>query len=97
MSWNDLTPRQKSLDRAIDATGIKLDNSQSCLRKVMNAIGASDDEANFVRERIALRLRVQQVLNDTDSFIDRTNRTLDDFEKDDEIWRRRGRELGFEF
>lgn len=97
MSWNDLTQRQKSLDRAIDATGIKLDNSQSCLRKVMNAIGASDDEESFVRERIALRLRVQQVLNDTDSFIDRTNRTLDDFEKDDERWRRSGRELGFDF
>ena len=97
MSWNDLTYRQKSLDRAIDATGIKLDNSRSCLKKVMKAIGADDTEEEFVKERIALRLRTQQLLDDTNRLINRTERMLDDFEKDDARWRALGRKLGFDF
>ena len=39
MSWNILTDRQKSLDRAIEQCGVKLDNSDACFRRVMNAIG----------------------------------------------------------
>lgn len=87
MSWNDLTPRQKSLDRAIEASGIKLDNSQSCLKKVMKAIGADESEEEFIKERIAMRLRTQQLLDDTDRFIDQTHRMLDRFEKDDKRWK----------
>lgn len=97
MSWNDLTPRQQSLDRAIEATGIKLDNTSSCLKKVMKAIGADDSEEAFVKERIALHLRTQQLLDDTDNFIDKTNKMLDEFEKDDARWRALGKKLGFDF
>lgn len=61
MSWNNLTDRQKNLYRAIEASGIKLDNSMSCLMKVKEAIGADDFEENFGKERIALRLRTQQL------------------------------------
>lgn len=87
MSWNDLTPRQKSLDRAIEACGIQLDNSKSCLKKVMKAIGANESEEEFVKKRIALRLRMQQLLDDTDRFIDQTHRMLDRFEEDDKRWK----------
>lgn len=97
MSWNDLTDRQKSLDRAIEASGIKLDDSRSCLMKVMKAIGADASEEAFVRERIALRLRAQQLLDDTDSFISKTERMLDEFDKDDARWRALGKKLGFDF
>lgn len=97
MSWNDLTNRQKLLDRAIEASGIKLDNSRSCLKKVMKAIGANADEEDFVKERIALRLRTQQLLNDTDSLIEKTEKMLDDFEKDDARWKALGKKLGFDF
>ena len=93
MAWNDLTDRQKQLDRAIDGCGVKLDSSDSCLKKVTEAIGAHPDEAEFIRERIALRLRTQQVLNDTDKFIDSTNRTLDAFERDDACWKSLGKKL----
>lgn len=31
MSWDSLTDRQKSLDRAIEQFGVKLDNSDTCL------------------------------------------------------------------
>ena len=48
MSWNILTDRQKSLDRAIEQCGVKLDNSDACFRRVMNAIGASASESSFV-------------------------------------------------
>lgn len=96
MSWNDLTNRQKLLDRAIEASGIKLDSSRSCLMKVMKAIGADASEEDFVKERIALRLRTQQLLDDTDQFIDKTNRMLDEFEKDDARWRALGKKLGFD-
>lgn len=96
MSWNDLTPRQKSLDRAIENCGVRLDSSNVCLEKVMKIIGADASEAAFVRGRIVLRLKVQQVLSDTDNFIDRTNRMLDDFEREDERWRKRGRDLGLD-
>ena len=96
MSWNDLTDRQKQLDRAIDGCGVKLDSSERCLRKVMAATGATSDEETFVRDRIALRLRTQQLLNDTDTFIDRTNRTLDAFEKDDARWKSIGKSLGID-
>ena len=97
MSWNDLTDRQKSLDRAIEASGIKLDSSRSCLMKVMKVIGADASEEDFVKERIALRLRMQQLLDDTDQFINKTNKMLDEFEKDDNRWRAIGRSLGFDF
>lgn len=96
MSWNELTPRQRSLDRAIEASGIKLDNSSSCLKKIMKAIGASADEEDFVKERIALRLRTQQLLNDTDNLIEKTERMLDDFDKDDARWKALGKKLGFD-
>ena len=97
MSWNTLTERQKSLDRAIDASGIKLNSSDRCLRQVMRAIGASSSEENYVRGRIALRLRTEEILGKTDKFISDTDAMLDRFEKDDEEWRRRGRALGFDF
>ena len=97
MSWNDLTPRQQSLDRAIEASGIKLDSSSSCLRKVMKAIGANADEEDFVKERIALRIRTQQLLDDSDNLIKNTEKMLDDFEKDDARWKALGKELGFDF
>lgn len=97
MSWNSLTDRQKSLDRAIERSGIKLDNSDACLRRVMNAIGANASESSFVRQRIELRLSTTTLLNQTDDFISTTERMLDQFEKDDEEWCRKGRTLGFDF
>ena len=97
MSWNSLTDRQKSLDRAIEQCGVKLNNSDACLRRVMNAIGASASEASFVKQRIELRLRTSALLSQTDKFIANTEEMLDQFEKDDEEWRRKGRALGFDF
>ena len=96
MSWNDLTERQKQLDRAIDDCGVKLDNSQRCVKKVMEAIGANPDEEPFVCERIILRLRTQQITSDTDAFVDRTNRTLDAFERDEARWKALGKKLGID-
>ena len=96
MAWCDLTKRQKQLDRAIEGCGVKLDGSDRCLKKVMQAIGAHPDEAAFVQDRIALRLRTQQLLNDTDKFIENTNRTLDAFEKDDARWESIGKKLGID-
>ena len=87
MSWNTLTDRQKQLDRAIEGCGVTLDNSERCLKRVMDAIGANEDEAAFVRERITLRLRTQQVLKDTDDFIDRAYSMLDHFKEDDNRWK----------
>ena len=97
MSWNILTDRQKSLDRAIEQCGVKLDNSDACFRRVMNAFGASASVSSFVRQRIELRLRTDALLNQTDDFISNTEKMLDQFEKDDEEWRRKGRKLGFDF
>lgn len=97
MAWNDLTYRQKLIDRAIEACGIKLDSSKSCLMKVMKDIRADASEEDLVKERIALRLRTQQLLDDTDQFIDKTNKMLDELEKDDTRWRATGRSLGFDF
>ena len=96
MSWNDLTDRQKQLDRAIDGCGVKLDGSDRCVKKVIAAIGATSDEETFVRDRIALRLRTQQLLNDTDTFIDRTNCTLDALESNDARWKSIGKSLGID-
>ena len=97
MTWNDLTDRQKQLDRLIESSGFKLDNSRSCLKKVMSKIGASASEEAFVAQSIQLRLRTQALLEDTDKFISDTEAMLDRFKKDDEEWERRGRNLGFNF
>mgnify|MGYP003301273147 CR=1 FL=1 len=97
MSWNSLTDRQKLLDRAIEQCGVKLDNSDACLRRVMNEIGASESEASFVKQRIELRLHTAALLSQTDDLITNTEKMLDQFEKDDEEWRRKGRALGFDF
>lgn len=35
MSWNSLTTHQQSFDFALEASGIKLDNTKSCLKKIM--------------------------------------------------------------
>ena len=97
MAWSDLTKRQQELDKAVDRSGIKLDSSKGCLRKVMKAIGAKEGEAVFVQSRIALRLRVQSLLDETDDFINRTEKMLENFEKDDKEWERKSRALGFDF
>lgn len=96
MSWNNLTERQKQLDQAIEDCGVNLDGSDRCLKKVMQAVGAQPDEESFVHERIALRLHTQQLLNNTDNFIDNTNHTLDAFEKDDAHWKSLGEKLGID-
>lgn len=97
MAWNDLTERQKQLDRAIEGCGVKLGNSKSCLRKVMSKIGANGSEEVFVAQRIQLRLKTQALLGETDKFISDTEDMLNRFKKDDEEWERRGRNLGFNF
>lgn len=97
MGWYDLTSRQQELDHKIENSGINLDSSNSCLKKVMRAIGATSTEEYYVRSRIALRLKTQALLDETDDFINRTEKMLDDFEKDDKEWERKGRALGFDF
>ncbi len=97
MAWNDLTDRQKGLDRLIDSCGVKLDASNGGVEKVAHAIGATSSEIPFVRQRIELRLRTAVLLDKTDKFISDTEQMLDQFEKDDEEWRRKGQKFGFDF
>ena len=40
----------------------------------MRAIGASSSEEDYVKSRIALRLKTQALLDDTDDFINRTEK-----------------------
>lgn len=61
----DLTDRQKDLDRSIEFSGIKLDESHSCMRKVVSAVGASSSEEEYVKGRIQIRLRVEALLSET--------------------------------
>jgi len=77
MSWYDLTERQQELDRAIERSGIKLDSSKGCLRKVMRAVGAKSSEEEYVKTRIALRIRTQALLDNADDIISRTEKLLD--------------------
>lgn len=97
MKWDEMSIRQKSLDKAIEQCGLNLDNSDACLCRVMNAIGVTSSETSFVKQRIEFKLRTSALLNNMDNFISNTERMLGKFEKDDEEWRRRGRTLGFEF
>ena len=97
MSWQDLSNREKELDRKIEVCGIRLDNTNSCLRNVMRRIGALQSEEAFVKSRIALRIRTANLLSDSDKQIDNIENMLERFKKDDEVWERKGRELGFKF
>ena len=97
MAWNDLTLREKQLDRLIDSCGVQLDATNGCVEKVARAIGATSSELGFVQQRIELRLRTAALLDKTDAFISNTELMLDQFEKDDEEWRRKGKALGFDF
>ena len=97
MAWRDLTDRQKQLDRLIDGCGVKLDATNGCVEKVAHAIGATSGELDFVQQRIELRLRTSALLDKTDAFISNTERMLDQFEKDNEEWRRKGKKLGLDF
>lgn len=97
MAWNDLTDRQKQLDRLIDSCGVQLDATNGCVEKVARAIGATSSELGFVRQRIELRLKTAALLDTSDAFISNTEQMLDQFEKDDEEWRRKGKALGFDF
>ena len=85
------------MDNKIVNSGIKLDSSNACLKKVMRTIGATSSEEDYVRSRIILRVRTQSLLDETDDFINRTEKMLDYFEKDDKEWERKGRSLGFDF
>lgn len=97
MAWNDLTDRQKQLDKLIDSCGVQLDATNGCVEKVARAIGATSSELGFVQQRIELRLKTAALLDKTDAFISNTEQMLDQFEKDDEAWRRKGKALGFDF
>ena len=97
MAWNNLTDRQKQLDRLIDSCGVKLEATNSCIEKVARAIGATSNELTFVRQRIELRLRTVALLSETDSFMSNTEQMLDQVEKDDEEWRRKGEKFGVNF
>lgn len=97
MGWSSLSDRQKQLDRAIEGCGVKLENSRSCLKKVLSKIGANASEESFVAQRIQLRLKTQALLGETDQFISDTEAMLDRFKKEDEEWEHRGRNLGFNF
>lgn len=97
MAWNDLTDRQKQLDRLIDSCGAQLDATNGCVEKVARAIGATSSELGFVQQRIELRLKTAALLDKSDAFISNTEQMLDQFEKDDEEWRRKGKALGFDF
>lgn len=97
MAWNDLTDRQKQLDRLIDGCGVNLNSTNSCVEKVARAIGATSSELGFVQQRIELRLRTYALLDKTDAFISNTEKMSEFFEKDDEERRRRGKKLGFDF
>ena len=57
----------------------------------------SCDEEGFVKERIALRLRTQQLFDDTDVLIEKTEKMLDVFDKDDARRNALGKKLGFDF
>lgn len=81
----------------IDGCGVKLDATNGCVERVARAIGATSGELGFVRQRIELRLRTADLLDKTDMFISNTEQMLDQFEKDDEEWRRKGKMLGFDF
>lgn len=97
MACSDLTDRQKQLDRLIDGCGIKLNSTNSCDENVARAIGTTSSELGFVQQRIELRLKTAALLDKSDAFISNTERMLDQFEKDDEEWRRKGKALGFDF
>lgn len=97
MAWSNLKDRQKQLDRLIDGCGIKLNSTNSCVEKVARAIGATSSELGFVQQRIELRLRTAELLDKTDALISNTEQMLDQFEKDDEEWRRKGKKFGFNF
>lgn len=97
MAWSDLTDRQKQLDKLIDGCGVKIDVTNGSIEKIACAIGATSGEIDFVRQRVELRLRTAALLDKTDKFISNTEQMLDQFEKDDEEWRRKGKALGFDF
>ena len=97
MACRYLTDRQKQLDRLIDGCGIKLNSTNSCVENVARAIVATSSELGFVQQRIELRLKTAALLDKSDAFISNTERMLDQFEKDDEEWRRKGKALGFDF
>lgn len=95
MACSDLTDRQKQLDRLIGGCGIKLYSTNSCVENVARAIGATSSELGFVQQRIELRLKTAALLDKSDAFISNTERMLDQFEKDDEEWLRKGKALEF--
>lgn len=97
MSWNDLTDRQKQLDKLIDSCGVQFDATNGCVEKVARAIGATSSELGFVQQRIELRLKTAALLDKSDALISNTEQMLDQFVKDDEEWRRKGKALGFDF
>ena len=63
----------------------------------MRRIGAEESEYDFVKSRVALRVRTADVLGRTDALIEDTERMLDQFEQDDKEWERIGKTLGFKF
>lgn len=49
------------------------------------------------KEQKELERKIADVLEKTDKFIDDTEKTLDQFERDDQQWRRKGKNIGFDF
>lgn len=92
--------REKDLDRAIDRCGIPLEqfaNTESCVREVMRRIGATESEHDYVKSRVAVRVKTAAALGRADALIGSTEKMLDQFDQDDKEWERKGKALGFKF
>lgn len=71
LPFDALTDHQRSLCNAIDACGVPLDSSDRCLQLVMDEIGASPADIDFVRERISLNIETADFLNYVDAELKR--------------------------
>ncbi len=77
MAWNDLTEREKELDRGIDKYGgedsrkwRKLFNTKkTTIDKIMDYTGAKTNERNFIIRRVELRLKTFDLLDATDDIV----------------------------
>mgnify|MGYP003293620852 CR=1 FL=1 len=95
MAWNDLTNREKQLDKLIDGCGVTLDSSNSCAERVARAIGANNSELVFIRKRIALRLRTAEILGKSYAFITNTEQTLNKHSNSSNVMTKNGvKEVG---
>ena len=102
-AWNNLSEREKELDRQIgQIAGLNFEKTKCCfdmldttIESVMREIGAFPLERDFVIDRMMKNVEVGNAINKIDSLLGDYENMFEKFDEENKKWEQKGKEFGF--